>query len=242
MDEDRQNRPEPELTIDDPYESPGDLGAGTPDPNLPQDVEEVYAAGRRRRHVTVVLYAASAAFSLIQIVVVMMVGDSGGQNLAGELVGDRAVWEQLSLIDAFIEMMAMIMLSIWSYRAYRNLTALVGEPLRFTPGWVVGYWYIPVVSLFRPVQAINDIWRLSSREQSEPSVWSTPPFVIALWLCWLSAGIIWIIIGWVMEFEWGAQMAAVAFNVAPAILTALLVRYLGDLQDAKASSLGLPID
>jgi hypothetical protein len=241
MDEDRRNRPEPELIIDDPYESPGDLGAGIPDPSMRPDGDEVYVAARRRRQVTVVLYTVSAAFSLIQIVIVIMIGDSAGENPIGELSGDQDVWGGLNVIDAFIEMAAMIMLSVWSYRAYRNLTALSGEPLRFTPGWVVGYWYIPVLSLFRPVQAMNDVWRLSSPEQSQPSIWSTPAFIIVWWLCWLLAGIIGIIGGWVMEFEWGARMAAVAFNIVPAVLTALLVRYLGALQDAKANALGLPI-
>ncbi len=230
-----------QFDVKDPYRSPGDLGAGVPHPYMRRDGDEVYVAARRRRQATVVLYAVSAAFSLIQIVIVMMIGDSVGENPAGEFSGDWDVWGGLSVIDAFIEMAAMIMLSIWSYRAYRNLTALSGEPLRFTPGWVVGYWYIPVVSLFRPVQAMNDVWRLSSPEQSEPSMWSTPAFIIVWWLCWLLAGVIGIIVGWIMEFEWGAQMAAVAFNIAPAVLTALLVRYLGALQDAKASALGLPI-
>ncbi len=171
-----------------------------------------------------------------------MIGDSAGENPAGDLSGERNVWDGLSLIDAFLEMAAMVMLSIWSYRAYRNLTALGDEPLRFTPGWVVGYWYLPVVSLFRPVQAMNDVWRLSSRKESEPHMWSTPTFIIVWWLCWLLSGVIGITVSWIMDFEWGAQMAAVAFNIVPALLTALLVRYLGALQDAKASSLGLPID
>ena len=240
MDEDRRNKPEPELVIDDPYESPGDLGAGIPDPYMHRDGDEVYVAARSRRQFTVALYTISAAFSLIQIVIVMMIGDSAGGNPAGEFSGDQGVWGGLSLIDAFIEMAAMIMLSIWSYRAYRNLAALCDEPLRFTPGWVVGYWYIPVLSLFRPVQAMNDIWRLSSPKQSEPTMWSTPAFIIVWWLCWLLAGVIGIIVGWIMEFEWGAQMGAVAFNIAPALLTALLVRYLGALQDAKANASGLP--
>jgi hypothetical protein len=241
MDQDRQNRPQPEIVIDDPYESPGDLGAGRPGPYMRHDGDEVYVAARRRRQVTVVLYTVSAAFGLIQILIVMMIGDSAGENPAGDLSSDRNVWEQLSLIDAFLEMAAMVMLSIWSYRAYRNLTALGGEPLRFTPGWVVGYWYLPVVSLFRPVQAMNDVWRLSSRKESEPHMWSTPTFIVVWWLCWLLSGVIGITVSWIMEFEWGAQMAAVAFNIAPAVLTALLVRYLGALQDAKANSLGLPI-
>jgi serine/threonine protein kinase len=52
----------------------------------------------------------------------------------------------------------------WFRRAYLNLPALGARRLRFRPWWAVGAWLLPMFSLFRPKQLLNDIWRASDPE------------------------------------------------------------------------------
>ena len=53
---------------------------------------------------------------------------------------------------------------IWLYRAYKNLKPLgVAEP-RYSPGWVVACFFIPVLNVFRPFQAVQEMWRESDPE------------------------------------------------------------------------------
>ncbi|HEX2127784.1 MAG TPA: DUF4328 domain-containing protein, partial [Solirubrobacterales bacterium] len=40
----------------------------------------------------------------------------------------------------------------WFYRAYTNLGRFGLQDLRFTPGWSVAAWFIPILNLFRPKQ------------------------------------------------------------------------------------------
>lgn len=54
---------------------------------------------------------------------------------------------------------------VWFHRAYANLARLGMEPLRFGPGWSVGGWFVPVLSLARPKQIMDDIWRGSDPER-----------------------------------------------------------------------------
>ncbi len=44
---------------------------------------------------------------------------------------------------------------IWQYRAASVARAL-GYPMRHSPGWGVGCWFIPVVNLWMPYQAVRD--------------------------------------------------------------------------------------
>jgi serine/threonine-protein kinase len=49
----------------------------------------------------------------------------------------------------------------WFWRAYANLAPLGARGLRYGRWWTLGAWVLPVFSLFRPKQLLNDIWRAS---------------------------------------------------------------------------------
>ncbi len=50
----------------------------------------------------------------------------------------------------------------WMHRAYANLPGLGAERLRFTPGWAVGYFFVPFANLVYPLYAMREIWHHSS--------------------------------------------------------------------------------
>lgn len=55
----------------------------------------------------------------------------------------------------------VVMFSIWIHRANRNARALGAERMQFTPGWCVGWFFVPIMNLFRPYQAVKEIWKAS---------------------------------------------------------------------------------
>jgi hypothetical protein len=68
---------------------------------------------------------------------------------------------QMSAVISLIAIAAFLFTAVaflmWKHRAYRNLRALGAKQLRFTPAWVVGYYFIPIMNLFRPYQAMKEI-------------------------------------------------------------------------------------
>jgi hypothetical protein len=54
---------------------------------------------------------------------------------------------------------------MWIYRANKNLGTLSGEQMRFTPGWSVGWYFIPIANLYKPYQAMKEIWRVSHKNK-----------------------------------------------------------------------------
>jgi Domain of unknown function (DUF4328) len=53
---------------------------------------------------------------------------------------------------------------MWLHRAHRNLPSLGAEDLKFTPGWAVGWFFIPIMNIYRPLQAVREVWRGSDPE------------------------------------------------------------------------------
>jgi len=50
---------------------------------------------------------------------------------------------------------------IWVYRSYKNCRGFTANT-RFTSGWSVGYFFIPLLNWFRPYQVMQDIWKIST--------------------------------------------------------------------------------
>ncbi len=50
---------------------------------------------------------------------------------------------------------------IWQHHTQANAAVLSGGGLRFTPGWAVGWWFIPIANLWKPFQAVRELWKAS---------------------------------------------------------------------------------
>ncbi len=61
----------------------------------------------------------------------------------------------------------------WIHRAHKNLPSLGADGLRFTPGWAVGWFFIPIMNVVRPYQVTSEIWRASDPEIPAGDAWRT---------------------------------------------------------------------
>jgi Protein kinase domain/Domain of unknown function (DUF4328) len=139
--------------------------------------------GRRARRalwVSILLALASAAANLGDTRAVRLaVGDAWG-------AGDLYLWVGVVQVGWFV-VTAWLWLA-WFRRAYLNLPALGARRLRFRPWWAVGAWLVPVFSLFRPKQVLNDVWRASDPDlpPDQADTWRRRPVAELLGWWWLA--------------------------------------------------------
>lgn len=77
----------------------------------------------------------------------------------------------------------------WIHRASLNCHGFGARNLQFTPGWAVGYYFVPFINLYRPYRAMLEIWKVSSN----PATWQDEPGSPLLswwWGLWIVAGIL----------------------------------------------------
>jgi hypothetical protein len=76
----------------------------------------------------------------------------------------------------------VVAFSVWVHRANSNLHALGCQGLRFTPGWAVGWFFVPIANLWKPFQAMKEIWRASKN----PANWQaeTTGSLLGWWWFW----------------------------------------------------------
>lgn len=68
---------------------------------------------------------------------------------------------------------------VWIHRANSNARALGAQDMKFTPGWAVGWYFIPVANLWKPYQAMKEIWQASAN----PAGWQseTRGAILPIW-------------------------------------------------------------
>lgn len=79
---------------------------------------------------------------------------------------------------------------VWLHRSYKNLLALRAEGLTFTPGWAVGWWFIPIMNVFKPYQVVKELWKASdpSFDLKNARSWKEAPSTLLIpfwWAFWL---------------------------------------------------------
>jgi serine/threonine-protein kinase len=130
--------------------------------------------------VSILLALASAAANL------------GDTQVVRELAGDGAaggdLYLRVGLVQAAWFLVTAGLWLAWSRRAYLNLPALGARRLRFRPWWAVGAWLVPVFSLFRPKQVLNDVWRASDPDlpPDQADAWRKRPMAELLGWWWLA--------------------------------------------------------
>lgn len=100
-----------------------------------------------------------------------------------------AQYDLFSNIGAGIFIVTTILVMKWIYRANFNSHMLGAVGMKFTPGWAVGWCFIPIANLWKPYQVMKEIWKTSSN----PSDWENQHVSGILpwwWFFWLVSSII----------------------------------------------------
>jgi hypothetical protein len=158
-------------------------------------------------------YAYRSAAGLVTLLSVLMVADG---CLA--IIGAWSGWQQVKLLnDAFLgipiddeqaetndvrqaligwaqigfTVLLAVLFLVWINRVNKNAWALGARSMEFTPGWCVGWFFVPVANLYKPYQAVREIWRASNPGFSVD--WQRAPSssLLALWWAfWLISCVI----------------------------------------------------
>ena len=72
-----------------------------------------------------------------------------------------------------------------------NLRAFGRSDLRFTPGWAVGWWFVPIASLWMPFQTVRELWKASDPARDSLGWRSIRTWRLLgwWWACWIASAV-----------------------------------------------------
>lgn len=142
---------------------------------------------------------------------------------------------------AFI--LSVVFVAMWIHRAHANLRAANLDGLEFTPGWAVGWYFIPIANLFKPFQAMRELWNASTG--AEYRLEGVAPTEVKLWwACWIISNLASNVstrLAWDNDPEL-LQVSALIGGVSSAIMLAcafLLLKLIRDITAGQQQGLGM---
>ncbi|MEK7950736.1 DUF4328 domain-containing protein [Luteolibacter soli] len=242
---------DPEEKELNPYAAPAAIEA--PAAEATPDVASQYRLYRDNRTLAAWLVGLLVLGALVNLA-------RGGLHLAYTLTAFAADQKRVKMIEGimnglgFVMFACMIVFGIWIVRSAKNAW-LFAEVARFrkrvdfqvqqtylqdTPGWAVGWYFIPIANLWKPFVAMRDIVRASTMREGLPS------FLLPTWwtlwiLCNLADNSPQILNN--PSFEWSATFLAAASAGVPGVQIALhliaivLVRAVTALQTDTAAAM-----
>ncbi len=104
----------------------------------------------------------------------------GGQEYATALA--FAVLRGLAMIAVILANASFVL--TWIHRANHNARHLGADGMRYTPGWAVGWYFVPIAWFWKPYQAMKEIWKASA----DPADWGrqdVSPLLLWWWILWI---------------------------------------------------------
>lgn len=178
--------------LDNPYNP---YAPPTQDEVFQAPVDEVYKSSEGISVALRVMLGANVALLMISVSVLSMQVEllqratRSPISMAEAEANDQRVLLATSL--ALLVLIATgILWCVWQNRTNKNLRALGAVDLQFGPNaW--GWFFCPVVNLWRPVAVISELWTAASDASSQDEEPVPPNWLIGgWWLPWLLGGIL----------------------------------------------------
>jgi hypothetical protein len=91
----------------------------------------------------------------------------GEQVAATQIDGNDIRQLFVGIVHLLLYVVTAIVFLCWFHRVHGNLQPLNSPDLSYTSGWAVGFWFVPILNLYRPVQIAQVVWRNSDPETVE---------------------------------------------------------------------------
>ncbi len=157
-------------------------------------------------------------------------------------------------LAAFLEIAVIVVTAVvflmWLHRVVANNHALGLRRLRFSPGWAVGWWFVPFANLVRPYQVMVENWKATDlsapeSESYQPPSGPTPALVVAWWFSLLAGYVLGRIVNAFQSGDGLQQLhdatitviIATVVTLIAAVLCALVVWQLTARQEALVAKL-----
>lgn len=210
-----------------------------------------FASGHSQAQRAILLLRFGIALAIFAIASGLLDLQLLGRYAAGQPVS-QAEWDgvnlrigALSFSQFAVQVLTAVFFLIWFYRAYRNLPALGARGLGWTPARAVITFFVPFVNLYRPFQAMREIWRASDPAVDDWHRARSSPLLPLWWLSWMVSDLLCAVGGqtWddpasstvddMRSIAW-VGIAGAALSIAAALLAVQVIRAIDARQQARA--------
>ena len=81
------------------------------------------------------------------------------------------VYRFLTVSQSYLSLAVPFVFATWLYRMSFNLHQQTSTKMEFTPGWMIGWYFVPFANLVKPFHGMRELWQVShKRLNADPSI------------------------------------------------------------------------
>jgi hypothetical protein len=137
--------------------------------------------------VNAAVLAVNAVFRILEMGLLRRAARGQLVTLAEALASDDRI-EASAITWILVTIPTGIVWLVWQHRSHANLRAVGIVGLRFSPGWAVGWWFVPIANLWKPFQTVREL-HTASAGVDRWLVTPTSALIGWWWAAWLIQGV-----------------------------------------------------
>jgi hypothetical protein len=217
-------------------QSPPDVGPSQPAPTRartePPEAQDSDRQFVYRSQHTLVKWMSGCFVAYLLIALVAVWSGSLELTLLNDIADGRIVTQAqadandarqglVGLLQLVVYLTLIVLFLVWINRANKNARALGAEGMTFTPAACVWWWFAPIFWLWKPYQAVKEIWRASATDRDADWRNTRVPALLGWWwFFWIVGNI----------FAWGGFRASTSEDIDLVIAGGSLI-FMSDLLD-----------
>lgn len=115
----------------------------------------------------------------------MLVAVKNGMDLSDEAANANDNRQAtIGITQVALSVFVAIIFCMWTYRMNRNAKSIENNTMDSTPGWAVGWYFIPIMNLWKPYQAMKETYETFINGASNTMV------LPVWWFAWIVSNIL----------------------------------------------------
>jgi hypothetical protein len=125
--------------------------------------------------------------NLIKVTSAIAAGTAGPQDA----IAHDEMSMPIYLFYILVYVVAGTLFLVWVNRSNKNLHAIGMTDMQFSPGWAVGWWFVPFINLVRGHTIVKELWEGSDSPSLQVSDAKKAPQLLDFWWgAWLISGLL----------------------------------------------------
>lgn len=136
-------------------------------PAYSQEYLDVFSISKKIRvamYLLIAVAAIAAVGNINEYRVLSLLEDGSGmlqEEIMAEAESSDLIQGLVGITQMVLWFVTAIMFCIWTYRCNVNVRVMGATGLNIRPGWAIGWYFVPIMSLWKPYQAMKEVWQAS---------------------------------------------------------------------------------
>ena len=135
------------------------------------------------------LIAAISSMFEVKLINDMITGNIDFSTIENQATANDTRQQLIGILQIALFIITGISFLKFIYFSNSNSRSFGAKGMQFTPGWSIGYYFIPYLNLYKPYRAMKEIWK-TSKDPKNWEILKTPSLFPQWWTLWIISALL----------------------------------------------------